>query len=289
MTHPKRTAINASVSLALLFMATTAGAAPIGTVTDLDGTLLVTRADGSVKVLGVDSEIEQGDILASRTQTYATLKLTDNSLLTLGPYTDLKVERYVFYKHTPDNDGAQLALANGTVRIATGLLGTRSGDTFTLATPTATIDIRGASLIAQFVAPDGAKLAWRDTGSNPRLSNLLAVSYTPDRNPGLVRTVSQSNTVRLAQNLPPPVSSGLAPGLYVHVVDGAILLTNKGGTQNFTAGQFGFTASLTQPPVVVPQNPGLQFTPPPSFNKSVPTSQTNTGGAKANAVDCEVR
>jgi hypothetical protein len=54
------------------------------------------------------------------------------------------VERYVFFKHTPDNDGAQLALANGSVRIATGLLGTRSGDTFTLATPTATIDIRGA-------------------------------------------------------------------------------------------------------------------------------------------------
>src|SRR5438105_10554274 len=113
MMHPKKcTAINASASLTLLFIATTAGAASIGTVTDLDGTLLVTRADGSVKVLGVASAIEQGDILGSRKQTYATLTLLDNSLVTLGPDTNLKIEKYVFYKHTPDNDGAQLALAN---------------------------------------------------------------------------------------------------------------------------------------------------------------------------------
>ena len=278
------------MSLALLFFATAAGAASIGTVTDLDGTLLVTRADGSVKVLGVDSAIEQGDILASRKQTYATVTLIDNSLVTLGPNTDLKVERYVFFKHTPDNDGAQLALASGSVRIATGLLGTRSGDTFTLATPTATIDIRGASLVAEFVAPDRSKLGWRDTlQPNPGVANMVAVSYTPAADLSFVRTASHSNTLQLAQNVPLMPGSGVrSPGLYVQVLDGAIHLSNGGGTQTFAAGQFGYTANFQQPPVIVPTNPGLQFSPPPAFSHTT-TSAAPTSGSKTGTVDCEVR
>ncbi len=60
----------------------------------------------------------------------------------------------------------------------------------------------------------------------------------------------------------------LPNGLYVSVLEGAIHLTNGGGSQNFNAGQFGFVASFKQPPVVLPQNPGIQFTPPPSFTSS---------------------
>ena len=63
-------------------------------------------------------------------------------------------------------------------------------------------------------------------------------------------------------------SGGLAPGLYVQVIDGMINLTNGGGTQNFGAGQFGFTGSFTQPPVIIPTNPGITFQPPPTFQQS---------------------
>jgi hypothetical protein len=69
---------------------------------------------------------------------------------------------------------------------------------------------------------------------------------------------------------PPCPTPGLNPGLYVQVLDGMINVTNGGGSQNFTAGQFGFTPGFNQPPVILPNNPGLQFTPPPSFS--------NTGG-----------
>ena len=287
----KRTAIKASASLALLFIASVAGAASIGTVTDLDGTLLVTRANGSIKVLALNSEIEQGDILSSRNRTYVTLMLADDSTVTLGPDTDLKLERYVYYKHIRDNDGAQFALARGSVRITAGLLGTRSGDTFTLATPTATLDIRGASLVAEYVAPDRAKVAWRDTmPRDPQPSNTVAVSYASAAGPGTVRAVSDSNTLRLAQApVPPKIGpAGLPPGLYVQVLDGRISVANAAGTQNFSAGQFGFTANALQPPVVVPANPGLKFTPPPTFSSQT-GFQGTSGGAKAGSVDCEVR
>jgi hypothetical protein len=279
-------ATKAGVSLALLLIATVANAASIGTVTELDGNLLVSRANGSVKVLGLGSAIEQGDVLTSRSQTYVTLTLADDSAVTLGPDTNLKV----FYKHTPDNDGALLALGKGSVRITTGLLGTRSGDAFTLATPTSTLDIRGASAVVEYVPTDRAQLTGRNTGPrDPRQSNMVAVRYSPDAAYGLVRTAGHTNALRLAQVAAPgPTVGSRAPGLYVQVLDGMIHVTNAGGSQNFSAGQFGFTPNFMQPPVVLPRNPGLQFSPPVSFS-STTTPQSATGPVKSNQVDCEVR
>jgi hypothetical protein len=286
----KRSAIEAAVSLALLFIAATANAAPIGTVTELDGNLLVSRANGSVKVLGVGSAIEEGDILASRKETYVRLTLADDSSVTLGPDTDFKVERFAYYKHTPENDGALFALAKGTVHITAGVLGTRSGDTFKLATPTVTLDVVGATVLVEYVVSDQAQLTRRFMEPRAaRQSNMVPVSYSPAAEAGFVRTASHVSTLQLAQ-IPParPGGSSMAPGLYVHVIDGLIQMTNAGGSTSFSAGQFGFTPNFTRPPVIVPNNPGLKFTPPPSF-ASMPGTQGAAGGAKQSVVDCEVR
>ena len=287
----KRTAIKASVSLTLLLIATAVSAAPVGSVTDLDGTLLVSRGDGSVKVLALGSEIEQGDTLASRKKTYVTMTMVDNSIVTLGPNTDIKIERYVYFKHTPDNDGALIAFAKGSVRITAGVLGTRSGDTFTLATPTATVDMRGASLIAEYVAPEEATVASHYTvPRDSQVANRVAVSYAPAVDPRFIRVATRSNELRVAQFAPPstPPASGLRPGLYVQVLDGLISLSNAGGAQNFAAGQFGYTPAVQSPPVIVPANPGIKFTPPPAF--SMPSGSVGPSSIpKSAAVDCEVR
>lgn len=94
--------------------------------------------------------------------------------------------------------------------------------------------------------------------------------------------------------LPPPpptaASQGVPPGLYVHVLDGHITFTNAGGTQQFAAGQFGYTSLPITPPVVLPANPGLQFSPPPAFNTSLAgVASANTTGSKVQEVDCTVR
>ncbi len=52
-------------------------------------------------------------------------------------------------------------------------------------------------------------------------------------------------------------------------------------------GQFGYTANITKPPVVAPANPGLKFTPPPTFASN--SGGGSGGGNKAAAVDCVVR
>jgi FecR-like protein len=295
------TATKAGLLLALLFVCTVADAEPVGTVTELSGSLLVKGVNGVIKVLALNSPLEQGDILISRREAYATVSLADHSSVTLGPDTELTVEKYSFDAARPQNNAAVLNLARGRVRIAAGLLGKRSTDTFNLTTPSATIDIRGSTFIAGYVTPGPTEIAGsgEERMAQPE-SARVAIGYTAAAAYKYVRmrsftsqaplllAANSSVPLQIAQNVPSPGSGGLSPGLYVQVLDGAIHLTNGGGTQNFTAGQFGFTPGFQQPPVILPTNPGMQFTPPPSFT-STTGSAGGTGAAKPGDVDCQVR
>jgi hypothetical protein len=70
-------------------------------------------------------------------------------------------------------------------------------------------------------------------------------------------------------------------------LDGAIVVTNNGGSQGFQAGQFGYVPSVNQPPVIVPSNPTIQFVPPPSYNPGSGGPVAGPGAGKT--VDCIVR
>jgi hypothetical protein len=213
-------------------------------------------------------------------------------------------------------DTAVLRLSKGSVRISSGTLGTRETDTFTLAAGPGTINIHHSVFIATYI--DGAQdqSARRDVDSpRPVDGAASAEGAAPIEGPPLpamalstgsrmyvrVAAVSARPTqpleitdspLRLAQITPPaataPNSGGLAPGLYVQVIDGQINLSNPSGSQSFAAGQFGFTASIKQPPVIVPANPAIQFTPPPAFSAPPAAAQT-AAGAKSGNVDCVVR
>lgn len=275
--------------LAALMVGTAARAEPIGSVSELDGTLLVSDANGTLKVLAVSSPLQQGDTFATRKATYARLTLTDHSTLTLGPDTELTINTYAFHVHTPQGDGALVSLAKGLVSIATGTLGTRDADTFTLATPSATVDIRRSSLVAEYVPAARATAARYDATMRGfgylRVQSFETRTLLPATFNDSTAAASTSR-VQLAQ-VAVPNSTGRSPGLYVQVLDGTIHVTNDGGTQNFAAGQFGFTPSLKQPPIILPSNPGMQFTPPPVF--STPGLQGGTAGGKSGTVDCQVR
>jgi hypothetical protein len=226
----------------------------VGVVAHLSGPLLDRKADGSVKVLGPKSEVENGDTLVAEKNTYAQIRFVDNSEITLKPGTTFRIENFNYDAGKPDEDSAAFSLVKGGLRSITGLLGKRNKEKFSLKTPSATIGIRGTTFIAQWVEPPASRLA------------------TPA--------------------LPLPASP-LAPGLHLQVTDGMIVVTNKGGALGFQAGQFGYVPSVNQVPVIVPPNPGLQFAPPPAFSVHPPTGPQASGGGASSAekqgVDCIVR
>ena len=77
----------------------------------------------------------------------------------------------------------------------------------------------------------------------------------------------------------------LPNGLYVDVAEGAIIVSNQGGSKTFDAGQFGYVPDPTTPPVTLPKDPGIKFAPP----ATVPPPAGGKGGEKGKMVDCEVR
>lgn len=254
MRQPKRcTAIKrllaALVVLTLCGLAGPGWAAQVaGTIVQLSGPLMAKKADGSARFLSLRSEVESGDTLVTERATYAMVKFIDNSEITLKPSTTFKVEQFAFDADKPEGDQAAFNLVKGGLRSITGMLGKRNKEKFSMKTSGATIGIRGTTFVAEMVAP-----------------------VTPGAAP------------------PAPTASGSrAPGLYVQVLDGMIFLSNTGGTQNFAAGQFGYVPGVTVPPVVVPQNPGMQFSPPPVFSSSTGPAGSATP-PKSNNVDCEVR
>jgi hypothetical protein len=234
------------------------GAQVAGTVVNLSGPLMVRKADGAVKVLGLKSEVEQGDTLVSEKNTYARIRFIDNSEITLQPGTTFTIEAFAYEAGKPEADSASFSLLKGGLRSLTGLLGKRNKEKFSLKTPTATIGIRGTTFVAQYVAPVAAGAPLPPAGAPAPTG--------------------------------PGTAGGLPSGLYVTVLDGLIFLSNKGGSTNFAPGQFGFTPNFSQPPVLLPGNPGMQFSLPPAFSAAaLPSASQGAGGGKAKTVDCEVR
>ncbi|MET3131647.1 hypothetical protein AAKU55_001910 [Oxalobacteraceae bacterium GrIS 1.11] len=280
-------AIRALLLLALFCWGALAYAAQVaGTVMNLSGPLLAKKADGSAKILAVKSEVEQGDTLVTEKNTYALIKFIDNSELTLRPGTSFTIDKFSFEAGKPDQDNASFNLLKGGLRSITGLLGKRNKERFLLKTPSATIGIRGTTFIVEFVPEPEAALA------AARLAYQLASTAALDTtgSDGLAAGPILPLTLAQAQApspVPPPVPGARPPGLYVQVLDGLIHVSNSGGAQTFSAGQFGFTPSFKQPPVILPANPGMQFQPPPAFTPSAGPGTSSS--AKSGSVDCQVR
>lgn len=226
-------ALVALLALGALQLPAPAIAASAGEITHLSGALVARKADGQSKILSVKSNVEEGDVLATAENSYARVKFSDGGEVVLRPATQLKIDAFKFDEQRPQADGMLLSLLKGGMRSVTGLLGRRNPAAMRVATPSATIGIRGTTFQAEL---GGAGTA-------------------------------------------------LPPGLHVQVIDGVINLSNSGGSQNFSAGQFGFVPNFNQPPVVVPANPGIQFTPPPSF--AAPAGAIG-GVGKSGGLECSI-
>ncbi len=262
-----------------------------GQVINLSGPLFAIKGDGVKRVMSVGSEVEAGDTLITEAKTYARIRFADASEVTLRPESRLTVEGFTFKQQEPARDNAVFKLFKGAMRTVTGLVGKRGNqDAYKLNTPTATIGIRGTQFIAEYIPDENT----REVAHLPYGMPLLAaLTFGTEDTLSDVSSGLFDVQPLLAQAPPPPPRPGnaMAPGLYVHVIDGLIHLTNAGGSQNFSAGQFGFTPSFRQPPVILPNNPGLQFSPPPAFNNPINQPGSNQSGSQggSGAVSCEVR
>ena len=303
MTQPKKCIAISSLCVWLVALSATSAFAgtAVGTVTQVSGPLLLKRADGAIKAIALNSFVEQGDTLVTEKNTYAQLKFADDSEVTLKPGTQLKIEVLAFNAGAASNMDTVFSMTQGGVQIKTGAAPRATPENIRLVMPSLldpaaslVLDRKAGSMfIAEYVAGTAeTKFARFDsrqlTARYPAVLLASAESAYRTDAPSLTLPKNWDAAEVLAQLTLPSPTGARAPGLYVQVLDGLIHVTNPAGTQNFAAGQFGYTASPVQPPVMVPKNPGILFTPPPAFQSST-APQSSSSSSKPKTVDCEVR
>lgn len=245
----------------------------IGQITQLSGIVTAQAAASSrkFKILAMRSLVNAGDTLRAEPETYVRLSLPDGRVATLGPGARLSLK-----------DSKTLELLSGSLEVRTPQ---NAKSSLSVVAGSSVVDVSQGSVLMQLMGDETVRAELRQQAySRAALAWAPSGTLSDTTEGGPVWEVAPPIVV--AQNVRP--TAGLAPGLYVQVIDGLISLSNKGGSQSFSAGQFGYTTSFNQPPVIVPNNPGLRFSPPPVFQVSPGTGSFGSSGSSS-AVNCEVR
>ncbi len=143
---------------ALSGLAGIAQAQEAATVATTSGTVVVHKADGTIRSLAAGSRVQAGDVIGTQPNSSARINFSDGGEVTLSSNSQLKLDAYSFNTAAPQKDNLVMSLLKGGLRSITGLISRRGNrDAYRLQTATATIGIRGTDYIARLCEEDCAK------------------------------------------------------------------------------------------------------------------------------------
>lgn len=139
-----------AILLAIISAAFPAGAvAAAGKVEFASGGASLKTADGTAKALTKGMEVNQGDTILTGSGR-AQVRFTDGGYFSFQPNTEFKVEEYNFNGQQDGTEKGFFKLLRGGLRAVTGFVGRQNRPAYRLATPVATIGIRGTYYLAEF-------------------------------------------------------------------------------------------------------------------------------------------
>ena len=118
---------------------------PIGTVVAVRGVAKATSADGKKRQLSIKAPIYKADAIETGARGRIQLLFTDNTIMSLGNNTQMKIAEYQWSKTAAANAALKTQVKEGTFRVLGGAITRTAPQNFTTETPTATIGIRGSS------------------------------------------------------------------------------------------------------------------------------------------------
>lgn len=242
------------------------------------------------------SSVYPGDLVETGPDASAVLVFRDESKVSLGAATQLKVDDFVFDRNNPTDGRFWVSLLKGTVRALTGLIGKSQARNVSFKTPTATIGIRGT----------GLDMSCDDAGCG-FFNWLGSITVTPEGHSALqVLQEGQglfvsSTSIRSIPELslpgvprPDGIETNDAPlfemqdvseeqlGLYVLVRDGHVELFTDRGTLHLGRGELGLALDDLRVlrPVRVPLFMDLDPVPLPSSPNPLLTSVLGEAGLR---------
>ena len=278
-----RAALGALAGALFAALVTTAGPAlaqqGAGYVSNLSGPLFAVKSDGSRRVLSTQSVVNAGDMLITEDKTYARVRFSDTSEVTLRPSTQFQIENYAFERAAPEKDNSAFRLLKGAFRTVTGLIGKRGNlDAYKVSTATATIGIRGTVFgVTVCLAAEAEAKAAAEAAAKGALD------------PAAAQAAADAAAKKAKETC-----GGLAAGTYVNVIDGQVAIGSALPAPPIllSAGQFGYVPPAG-PPVQLPSDPGIGGPLGVTFQRQdapPPGSQAPGAGTKPPpASDCLVR
>ena len=137
---------------AALFAGVAAAAEPAGTVKSVRGMAHVHRGAAVIPLI-VGSTLEQSDRVVTQADASVGITLKDDTLLALGPNSNVTLENFAFNATTHDGR-LSVKIVYGTLRMITGLLARQSPANVRVATRVATIGVRGTDFIVEVPGHD---------------------------------------------------------------------------------------------------------------------------------------
>lgn len=123
-------------------------AAPAGQFTQTSGYVSLTSPSGVTKSASNGEAVESGQTVTLGEGARAVIRFQDGQLIALQSKSIFKVNNYKFEQAAPEKGESFFSLLQGGLRAITGLIGTSNKAGWKLATPTATIGIRGTEFLA---------------------------------------------------------------------------------------------------------------------------------------------
>lgn len=189
-------------------LACAAADGPAGTISMLTGRATAIGGDGTIRALGKDDRVFEGEVISTGPSSYLNIVFRDNGRILLRPNTRFAIDDFEFRPPAPSApgrvatappaDSAVFRLLKGGFRAITGAVGKRNQVDYRVRTPVATIGIRGTDYEARICQGD-----------------CLDVDPAPE------------------------------DGLYASVHEGAIDLTTADATTLQAKGQYTFTSLVT--------------------------------------------
>lgn len=174
----------------------------------------VTAATGAALPLAVkkDQLLPDNTTIAVGPKSSATLKFEDGTVILLNENTTFQIQKYAYNDKDPSKISALFSMLKGGLRAVTGLISSRNREAFKVATPLATIGIRGTEFMVQLVNPLYMQvLSGAVNLSNPGGTGIFSAGQTAlvPSPTGIARSIPAAPAGTFgampAAKLPPPV------------------------------------------------------------------------------------
>lgn len=206
----------------------------IGRIALMRGSVGAVADDDRERRLSVGGAVYERDQIKTGINSFTVIAFNDKSRVTMTQNSAFVIDSHQYDPEEPKDNNAFLRFVRGGLRIVSGAIGKLNRPAYRVATPTATIGIRGTGfdLVCEGSCSDEDKSALYDPANETPIKRLLAWFIKPAYAQG-------------------------SSGMYTQVWSGAIEFQLPSGTLTLSQGKVAFLQNGFSKPVILPQLPAF--------------------------------